>query len=243
MSPTATEGGARTGSAVVGRYRTLPGFARSWLRIAALGSTFCSIYIIFGLGNVLGLYVPLETEYFYALVALLLPLAFLIYPAVASKRDRVPWYDTALAVASFAVPAYFAYSGNAILEDGWEYDAPRHGIYLAFVLWGLVLEATRRAGGNAIFVICLVVSVYPIFSHFAPGFLEGDPVAPVITAGFHIFGTESILGIPMGAFANLVIGFLVFGVALQFTGGGEFFLNLAFSLLGRRRGGPAKVAI
>ena len=47
----------------------------------------------------------------------------------------------------------------------------------------------------------------------------------------------------MNAFANLVVGFLVFGVALQYTGGGAFFLNLAFALLGKRRGGPAKVAI
>ena len=58
-----------------------------------------------------------------------------------------------------------------------------------------------------------------------------------------MFGTESMLGIPMNAFANLVVGFLVFGVALQYTGGGAFFLNLAFALLGRHRGGPAKVAI
>ena len=58
-----------------------------------------------------------------------------------------------------------------------------------------------------------------------------------------MFGTESILGIPMPAFANLVIGFLIFGVALQHTGGGAFFLNMAFALLGKRRGGPAKVAI
>ncbi|MEZ5654187.1 MAG: TRAP transporter fused permease subunit, partial [Burkholderiaceae bacterium] len=69
------------------------------------------------------------------------------------------------------------------------------------------------------------------------------PVDPYTTAGFHVFGTESMLGIPMTAFANLVVGFLVFGVALQYTGGGAFFLDLAFALLGRRRGGPAKVAI
>ena len=51
------------------------------------------------------------------------------------------------------------------------------------------------------------------------------------------------MGIPMTAFSNLVVGFLIFGVALQYTGGGSFFLNLAFALLGKKRGGPAKVAI
>jgi TRAP transporter 4TM/12TM fusion protein len=127
--------------------------------------------------------------------------------------------------------------------QGWEYRAPPHGKVLAFVSWALVLEALRRAGGTAIFTICLVVSVYPIFAGYAPGILYGQSVSAEVTAGFHIFGTESVLGIPMNAFANLVIGFLVFGVALQMTGGGAFFLNLAFSLLGHHRGGPAKVAI
>ena len=105
------------------------------------------------------------------------------------------------------------------------------------------MEAMRRAGGNAIFYICLIISTYPIYSHYAPGFLYGVAIPAEITAGFHVFGTESILGIPMTAFANLVIGFLIFGVALQHTGGGAFFLNMAFALLGKRRGGPAKGAI
>jgi TRAP transporter 4TM/12TM fusion protein len=225
------------------RYRKLSGLSRTWLMLAALGAVTGSVYIIFGLGNVLNLPVPLETEYFYYMLALLLPLAFIIYPLTAGSRERVPWYDWLLAVAALAICAYFAYRGNDILDVGWEYDAPPHAKMLAFALWALVLEATRRAGGNAIFVICLLVSVYPIFASYAPGFLEGANIDANTTAGFHMFGTESMLGIPMTAFANLVVGFLVFGVALQYTGGGAFFLNLAFALLGRRRGGPAKVAI
>ena len=54
---------------------------------------------------------------------------------------------------------------------------------------------------------------------------------------------ESILGLPFRAFAQLVIGFLIFGIALQQTGGGRFFINLAFAAFGHVRGGSAKVAI
>jgi TRAP transporter 4TM/12TM fusion protein len=225
------------------RYRVLSGPWKTWLAVAALGSVFASVYIVFGLGNVFGTYVPLETEYFYLMLALLLPLAFIIYPLTKNAQAHVPWYDVLLAVAAFCICAYFAFKGNEILDIGWEYDAPEHANWMAFALWALVLEATRRAGGNAIFIICLVVSIYPIFSSLAPGFLEGENIEAKVTAGFHMFGTESMLGIPMTAFANLVVGFLVFGVALQYTGGGAFFLNLAFALLGKRRGGPAKVAI
>ena len=246
---TADQAVESSAAAEMSRYRNLPGYGQAWLMLAAIGSVAASVYIIFGLGNILTqslgmrFYVPLETEYFYFMLALLLPLAFLIYPLSDASKNHVPWYDLLLAAITFVVCGYFALKGNAILDVGWEYDAPQHAKYMAYVLWALVLEATRRAGGTAIFVICLVVSLYPAFSPYAPGFLKGNGVAIDVTAGFHMFGTESMLGIPMNAFANLVVGFLVFGVALQYTGGGTFFLNLAFALLGRHRGGPAKVAI
>lgn len=303
-TPTAEQAVEAAEKAELARYRTLPWLGDAWLILAAVASMFTSIYVIFGLGNEFGIYVPLETEYFYFMIAVLLPLPFLVYPtgdprltpsgllnvfpaslalavptflvveltgvsplsalgptgeaivflallalfAVpyyfrAFDQDYVPLFDIVLAVAAFLLAGYFALKGNEILDVGWEYDAPQHAKYLAFLLWALILEATRRAGGNAIFYICLVVSIYPMVSHFAPGFLHGDPVTPEVTVGFHMFGTESVLGIPMNAFANLVVGFLIFGVALQYTGGGAFFLNLAFALLGRHRGGPAKVAI
>lgn len=240
---TSTDAADETTADMSARYRNLNGLWKFWLAVGAIGSVAASTYIIFGIGNVIGTYVPLETEYFYLLLALLLPLAFIIYPLTRSAANHVPWYDLLLAVITLAICGYFAFKGNEILDVGWEYDAPVHANYMAFVLWALVLEATRRAGGNAIFIICLLVSIYPMFSSYAPGFLSGEDVEANVTAGFHMFGTESMLGIPMTAFANLVVGFLVFGVALQHTGGGAFFLNLAFALLGRRRGGPAKVAI
>lgn len=50
-------------------------------------------------------------------------------------------------------------------------------------------------------------------------------------------GAESIVGVPMQVVANLIIGFVVFGIALTITGGGEFFMNFATALMGRSRGG------
>ena len=138
---------------------------------------------------------------------------------------------------------YFTVEGEAIIDDGWEYDAPPHATWMTYVLWLVCLEATRRAGGLVIFLICGLISIYPIIAPWAPGFLAGEANDWATTSTYHVFGTESLIGIPMNAFATLVVGFLVFGVALQYTGGGAFFLNLAFALLGKRRGGPAKVAI
>ncbi len=213
------------------------------LRFASILSTMISIYMLFGVGNFLGTYVLLDTEYLYAMIALLLPLPFIIYHPTPRKGNKIPWYDIIFAASTFIIASYFCFSGSLILEEGWEYLAPTHAKIMAFILWGLVLEASRRAGGNAIFIICLIISVYPAISTFLPGFLNAPAQPWDTTATFHIFGTESIMGIPMTAFATLVVGFLIFGVALQHTGGGSFFLNLAFALLGTRRGGPAKVSI
>lgn len=244
-SPTmdVTEGERAATAAEISNQRSLSRLTQTLVVLGAIGSVFLSAYIIFGLGPVLGWYVPLETQYFYAMIALLVPLVFLIYPMHQGAKASTTWYDWILAFLAFAIPMYFAYKGDAMLNEGWEYNAPYQAKVMAFVMWAIILEALRRAGGTAIFAICLVISLYPIFAGYVPGVMRGQPVAPEVTAGFHIFSTESILGIPMNAFANLVIGFLVFGVALQMTGGGAFFLNLAFAMLGKHRGGPAKVAI
>ena len=213
------------------------------LRTSAILSTMLSFYMLFGVGSFLNSYVLLDTEYLYSMLALLLPLPFLLYHPSPNVGSKIPWYDYLLAFITFIISSYFCVSGSLILEEGWEYLAPYHAKVMAFILWALILEASRRAGGNAIFIICLVISAYPAISYLAPGFLNAPPQDWDITATYHIFGTESIMGIPMNAFVNLVVGFLIFGVALQYTGGGAFFLNLAFALLGKKRGGPAKVAI
>ena len=259
-TPIVAEEAIQQAEAAVDRHRKLSPFWWTVLLTSALLSIALSIYVIFGLGNRLGLYVPLETEYFYAMLGLLLPLVFLLYQPWqgVGPTDSVPWYDVVLAAITFFISIYFVLHGNQILLDGWEYvpitsDSlvvsgyelipEKLPAYLAFIMWAIVLEAARRGGGMPIFIICVLLSVYPVYADQFPGVFEGQAVTWEIAGAFHIFGTESVLGIPMKAFANLVVGFLVFGVALQFTGGGAFFLNLAFSMLGKFRGGPAKVAI
>ena len=92
-------------------------------------------------------------------------------------------------------------------------------------------------------IIVGLISLYPLFAEIMPGPIRGFSFDLGTAAGYHAMSDESIIGIPLRAFSNLVIGFLIFGAALQHTGAGKFFINLAFSLLGHIRGGPAKVAI
>jgi len=191
--------------------------------------------------NLLGL------QYLYWLLFLLLPFVFIYWPAhKRAPAHRVPWYDVGLFLLTAGVSLYFVLQGGRILDEGWEYEVPEDAVeaqYLAYVLWVLVLDATRRAGGMAIFIIVALFSIYPFAADQLPGILLADSPDWTEIGNRMAMSNEAIFGIPMRAFGTLVIGFLIFGVALQHTGGGSFFLNLAFALLGHVRGGPAKVAI
>ena len=186
----------------------------------------------------------LDTAYLYWLGALLVGSVFLLIPAGRrARRDGVPWYDVLLFALSFGVFAYFALHAQRIVEEGWEYKAPREAVWVAYAGWLMLLEATRRAGGSAVFVVVALVSLYPVFAGHMPGPISGLPRDLASTASFHFASSESALGIPMRAFGELVIGFVMFGAVLQYTGAAHFFNNLAFALFGSVRGGPAKVSI
>ena len=180
--------------------------------------------------------IAIETQYFYALAALLAPWALLTFPTR-------PWIDWPLIIGSIGVLAGFFFTAEQALDEAWEFAAPELAVYGAMALWIIILEALRRAAGWPLCIIAGAFSILPVITEYLPGPLNGLPSSWAETASYHFLSIESVFGLPFRAFADLVIGFVVFGVVLQHSGGGQFFLNLAFALLGRQRGGPAKVAI
>jgi len=185
----------------------------------------------------------IDTSYYYIIIALLLSLVFLIYPMRSTTSTRVPIYDWVLFLLTIASAGYLAYYGESIIQKGWDLVAPTEPTIVAGVLCLLCLEGVRRAGGWILFGVCIFFFFYPMFAEYMPGFLWGPPAEIDEFVRAHAMGTESIIGVPMRAVTNLLIGFLVFGSALVVTGGGDFFLAFASALLGKTRGGPAKVAI
>lgn len=186
----------------------------------------------------------IDTSYLYLIGALLVGIVFLILPANAkASRTSVPWYDVLSFILCTLVFTYFAFNAHRIISEAWEFMAPPIAVGVATVGWVLLLEATRRAGGTAVFVVVAIISLYPVYADMMPGPISGLPQDFVTTMGYHFMSSESVMGIPMRAFGELVIGFVMFGAVLQFTGAAEFFNNIAFALFGRVRGGPAKVSI
>ncbi|GBD41837.1 C4-dicarboxylate TRAP transporter large permease protein DctM [bacterium HR39] len=215
-----------------------------WRRaVAASGAAgiLLAVYQLFNLGF---FGVLLDNRYLYLLAALFLPVVFLCWPARRGRpRDRVRSLDLALAALAFACCLFFALTAERSLLEGWEYMAPPAARAAALVLWALILEATRRVGGPVVFAVALVLSLYPTFADLVPGPISAFSQPFLDVVAFHVLSGESSFGIPMRAFGELVIGFLVFGAVLQHGGGGRFFNDLAFALVGRFRGGPAKVAV
>lgn len=225
------------------RYRKLP---RAWgLLVVLFGAATLVLALnqLLNLGFLVG-QVILDLSYMYLLAGLLVSIVFLVFPAYeGAPRDRVPWYDALLFLATVAAFFYFGFNGHRIIAEGWEFSAPIEAIWISFLGWALMLEAIRRTGGLVLFAVVLFVSLYPTFADKMPGPIAGFPQDLVTTAAYHLTSSESVMGIPFRAFAQLVIGFILFGATLQYTGAGAFFNNLAFALFGAVRGGPAKVAI
>ena len=225
------------------RYRKLSPAWRTLLIVVALAAIALALNQIMNLGFFVGK-VLLDTQYLYVLCALLAGCVFILVPATKhARRDGVPWYDALLFFANVAVFGYYALNAHRIISEGWEFAAPQAAVWVAYVGWLVLLEATRRAGGTAVFVVVTFFSIYPVIAGHMPGPISGLPQPLSTTAAYHFASSESVLGIPTRAFGELVIGFVMFGAVLQYTGAAHFFNNIAFALFGGVRGGPAKVSI
>jgi TRAP transporter 4TM/12TM fusion protein len=186
---------------------------------------------------------PLGNSYLYYLIGIFLAAAFLCFPAWSGARNRISWYDWVLAGSALVSCGYLGYHGLTMINMGWEYFAPIEATIFSGILLVLVLEGVRRCGGWPLLAVSLFFGSYPLYADSMPGFLWGNQYELPALLRAHVIGVESIIGIPMQVVAQLVIGFVVFGAVLTITGGGDFFMKFATALMGRSRGGPAKVSV
>jgi TRAP transporter 4TM/12TM fusion protein len=222
------------------RYREL---GKVWKPIFALitflGILF-SIHEIFRLGWIS----YQENFYYYGILAIFLSSVFLLFPVSKGfPKNKVPWYDFLLFLLTIACCGYLMFNAFRISAEGWSMVGPTSSIVVSFIMWGLCLEALRRGGGLILFIFVGIICIYPLFAEHMPGFLEGTGWSLAGSAKFHVLTRESLFGIPTRTFCELMIGFMVFSSTLQITGGGVFFARFASALLGRARGGPAKVSV
>ena len=107
----------------------------------------------------------------------------------------------------------------------------------------ILLEATRRAIGLPLVIIAICFLLFSYFGKYAPDIISHGGLSLKRLVGFQWFDQEAIFGIPIGVSVDFIFLFVLFGALLETAGGGKYFLDLAFAMVGKMRGGPAKAAI
>ncbi|QXA16693.1 TRAP transporter permease [Aeromonas sp. FDAARGOS 1403] len=221
----------------------LPVGTMSWIiaGLALIWSLF-QLWIASPLPFSLGIGVLNDTETRSIHLAFAILLAYLVFPAMrSSPRDRVPLGDIALGLIGAAVASY--------LFIMYEQLAQRPGnlttmdFVVACIGIPLLLEAARRALGPALAVIAIVFLAYSLAGPWMPSLLAHRGVSLHALANHQWITTEGVFGIALGVSTSFVFLFVLFGALLERAGAGHYFIQLAFSLLGHLRGGPAKAAV
>jgi len=176
-------------------------------------------------------------------------LAFLIFPI--SRGKKISAFDVFISiVASFCcLYIYFFYDqlidrGGVLLNItlGENINIPIE-LIIGTIGILILLEATRRVIGKPLAIIAIIFLLFSYFGQYAPDIISHGGLSLKRLVGFQWFDQEAIFGIPIGVSVDFIFLFVLFGALLETAGGGKYFLDLAFAMVGRMRGGPAKAAI
>ncbi len=169
-------------------------------------------------------------------------LLFLAVPARGGPRiGAPPWYDIALGIAGAAAAGYMSLY---FVELGtMMFFAPTDGLIASIVVIALAMEGVRRTTGWALVIIVIVFLIYALIGDKFSGALAARPTEAAQLAFYLGFDSNAILGAPIMVACTIVIAFVLFGNLLTATGGSNFFTDLALAMMGRYRGGSAKIAV
>lgn len=169
-------------------------------------------------------------------------LAFLAYPALkSSPRRYIPIQDWILAiVAAFSVSYIFLFYAELAERPGLPTTTD---IVVSVIGLTLILEATRRALGPPLTVVCLVFMFYTFAGPYMPDIILHKGASLGKGMSHYYLATEGVFGVALGVSAGMVFYFVLFGSLLEKAGAGNYFIRVAFALMGHMRGGPAKAAV
>jgi len=185
-------------------------------------------------------------------LAFAIVLVFLSYPmfkkqrrgkifSYLSVRDRFTLFDYVVVILAAASALYVAYDYTGI--SGRMGSPNMTDIVMGAMLLVLLLEAARRSLGLALPIVAIAFILYSFYGPYMPDLIAFKGVSINRFIGQITMSTEGIYGIPLDVSATIVFLFVLFGAMLEKAGAGEYFVHLAFSVLGRFRGGPAKAAV
>lgn len=170
--------------------------------------------------------------------------------AYLGAKNRITVIDYVMAIVAGVAAFYIAFELiMAQLYPDYESIINRQGvpnsrdIIIGITLTILLLEAARRSLGPALAVVAVAFILYSFFAESMPMAFSFKNVSLTKFISKMTMSTEGIYGVPIYVSANVVFLFVLFGALLDKAGAGKYFVDLAFSLTGRFKGGPAKAAV
>ncbi len=219
-----------------GHQRSLAGTAQ---RVVMAGALAFSAYQL-----VVAAFHPLSSLVMRSLhVGFLMLLVFWVVPALKRKSwmHSIPWFDWLLGAAAFALGLYhWAFEADLIQRSG---DPSTPDLLVGAAVVVLLFEAARRSLGLALPLVCAAFLLYGLFGQYLPDAISHRGYGLDQIIGQLYLGTEGIYGIPTLVSATYIFLFILFGAFLEHAGMIRLFNALALGLVGKARGGPAKVAV
>ncbi len=157
------------------------------------------------------------------------------------KTNILDWVLIAATIFSMGYLVVF----NKVIENRIAFVTPFTLVqYIAIILIVvLVLEATRRLTGLTLPIACLIFLAYALWGDKLPGVLGHSHFSVKRILEQISITSEGIFGSSLGISATYVVIFIILAGFLETTGAGQFFIDLASSVTGTKRGGPAKIAV
>ena len=176
-------------------------------------------------------------------------LAFLIFPY--SRGKKINLFDILIAITGAICCLYIYVFYDQLVDRGgillklnlFDFIVFPIELFLGILGILILLEATRRVIGVPLVVIAFCFLLFSYFGQYAPDIISHGGLSLKRLVGFQWFDQEAIFGIPIGVSVDFIFLFVLFGALLETAGGGKYFLDLAFAMVGKMRGGPAKAAI
>jgi TRAP transporter 4TM/12TM fusion protein len=169
-------------------------------------------------------------------------LAYLAFPTLKrSPRHYIPIQDWVLAiVAAFCASYVFLFYDQLADRPGLPTTPD---LIVSAVGLVLILEATRRSLGPPLMVVCTIFMIYTFAGPWMPDVIAHKGASLSKGMSHYYLATEGVFGVALGVSASMVFLFVLFGSLLERAGAGNYFIRVAFALMGHMRGGPAKAAV
>ncbi|MGA0940827.1 MAG: TRAP transporter permease, partial [Burkholderiaceae bacterium] len=218
----------------------MPRFREIVSRVLASALTIFAVSWAAGFGATLGLQLY-DEQYAASILGVALALVFIKPRANQDTQPSRLIFDAVCAAAALGSVGYIAWGYPDLVDL--VLLRPTDGVIASTIAITLIIIGLQRSAGNVLVGLVVLFLIYAVAADMVPTSMEGRATDWQKLAGYLALDVNGILGIPLKIGASIVVPFILFGVLLSNTGAANWFTDFALTLMGRFRGGAAKIAI